>query len=57
MKKIGGVEICPECWRTDAFKPGVIDHDNETHAYLKWAVDHPRLKNHQKLDVIIINLK
>lgn len=27
------VEICQVCWRTDAFYPGVIDHDPEWHGF------------------------
>ena len=51
------MNICLECWRTDAFKPGKIDHDLETHAFIAWAKDHPTLARRQKLDVIKIELK
>lgn len=32
------VNICPVCFRTDAFSAGQIDHDKEWHEYKKFRI-------------------
>lgn len=32
------IEICPTCFRTDAFTPGEINHDKDWHEYKNYKL-------------------